>query len=233
MSTEKPQHSTPKPLTAKQRAFVEAYLDCLNATEAARRAKYAHPNTQGPRLLVHVGIRAEIEAGFRERTLPKDEVLARLTAHARGDMGDFLRVDEEEITLSWSLLRPAVNDDGEVDVAGVSLDLAMRDQVKPTDLILKTETITRSVARLDLVAAGRAGKLHLVKKYSVDKDGRVSIELYDAQTALAKLGEYYKVFGNGRGADVLAHIDLTRLSPQQLERIVHGDDPFAVILGIE
>lgn len=195
MSKESPSSQPkPKPLTAKQRTFVEAYLDCLNATEAARRAKYANPRQQGSRMLSHVDIRAEIEVRFREQTLPKDEVLARLTAHARGDMGDFLRVDEEEITLSWSLLRPAVSDDGTVDVAGVSLDLAMRDQVKPTDLILKTETITRSVARLDLLASGRAGKLHVIKKYSLDKDGKVSIELYDAQKALELLGKHHGLF---------------------------------------
>ena len=52
-------------LTRKQRIFVLAYLEELNATDAARRAGYAHPNTQGPRLLVNVGISAAIEFGLQ------------------------------------------------------------------------------------------------------------------------------------------------------------------------
>ncbi len=52
-------------LTRKQRVFVLAYLEELNATDAARRAGYAHPNTQGPRLLVNVGISAAIDFGLQ------------------------------------------------------------------------------------------------------------------------------------------------------------------------
>jgi phage terminase small subunit len=53
-------------LTPKQRVFVLAYLEDLNATDAARRAGYAHPNKQGPRMLVNVGISNAIEAGQRK-----------------------------------------------------------------------------------------------------------------------------------------------------------------------
>ena len=52
-------------LTRKQRIFVLAYLEELNATDAARRAGYAHPNTQGPRLLVNVSISAAIDFGLQ------------------------------------------------------------------------------------------------------------------------------------------------------------------------
>ena len=43
-------------LTQKQEAFVAEYLVDLNATAAAERARYEHPNKQGPRMLVNVGI---------------------------------------------------------------------------------------------------------------------------------------------------------------------------------
>lgn len=79
-------------LPPKRRIFVLAYLDCLNATEAARRAEYAEPNKQGPRLLVNVGIRAAVDAGLRERAMGRDEVLARLAEHASGDIGTFLDI---------------------------------------------------------------------------------------------------------------------------------------------
>lgn len=49
-------------LTIKQEAFVAAYIGEAkgNATEAARIVGYAEPNTQGPRLLVNVGVAARI-----------------------------------------------------------------------------------------------------------------------------------------------------------------------------
>jgi len=76
----------------KQRVFVEEYLSCFNATEAARRAGYAYPNKQGPRMLVNVGIQEAIKARIDEKAMSADEVLVRLAAMARGDMGDFLDI---------------------------------------------------------------------------------------------------------------------------------------------
>lgn len=54
-------------LSDKQHAFVAAYLGKAerNATEAARIAGYKHPNQQGPRLLVNVGVSQAI-ADWRE-----------------------------------------------------------------------------------------------------------------------------------------------------------------------
>ncbi len=55
-------------LTPKQEAFVSEYLVDLNATAAAERAGYEHPNKQGPRLLVNVGVAAAIEKGQARRS---------------------------------------------------------------------------------------------------------------------------------------------------------------------
>jgi hypothetical protein len=54
-------------LNARQRAFVDHYTggpDGVrgNATKAAAKAGYKHPNVQGPRLLVNVGVGAAIRA---------------------------------------------------------------------------------------------------------------------------------------------------------------------------
>jgi len=83
-------------LTGKQRVFVEAYLDCLNATEAARRAGYQQPMQQGSRLLRNVEVRTATDAGLRERAMGKDEVLARLAEMARADMRDFVETEDTE-----------------------------------------------------------------------------------------------------------------------------------------
>ena len=49
--------------TPKQQKFCEEYLIDLNATQAAIRAGYSEDtaNQQGPRLLVNVGVQAEIQ----------------------------------------------------------------------------------------------------------------------------------------------------------------------------
>lgn len=81
-------------LSPKQRAFVEAYLTTWNATEAARQAGYSERSNRsiGSENLTKPNIRAVIEKRLDEKTMQTDEILARLTEHARGDMGDFLDI---------------------------------------------------------------------------------------------------------------------------------------------
>ena len=52
-------------LTQRQRLFVLTYLEDMNATQAARRVGYLHPNTQGPRLLVNVRVAAAVEFALK------------------------------------------------------------------------------------------------------------------------------------------------------------------------
>lgn len=81
-------------LTDKQRRFVAHYLDCLNATEAARRAGYATPRQQGSENLSKPDIRAAIDAGLAAQAMPADEVLARLAAIARSDVRELMEFTE-------------------------------------------------------------------------------------------------------------------------------------------
>lgn len=76
-------------LTYKQRRFVDAYMDCLNQTEAARRAKYAHPHVAGSRLLANVKVRAEIDRRFAAMGMGRAEAAYRITEQAKADIGDF------------------------------------------------------------------------------------------------------------------------------------------------
>lgn len=135
-------------LTDKQRRFIDAYLVCWNATEAAARAGYSGARASlaqiGHENLRKLEIRAEIDARLSESAMPASEVLARLTEIARSSMADFLSPRGK----------------------GVALDLKR---------------------------ASDAGALHLVKKYTKTKQG-VTIELYDAQAALVKLGEHHRLF---------------------------------------
>jgi hypothetical protein len=77
-------------LTDKRQTFVDAYLECWNASEAARIAGYAAPGQQGHRLLKDIEISDEIKRRVTERAMSADEVLIRLAAQARGSMDDFV-----------------------------------------------------------------------------------------------------------------------------------------------
>lgn len=103
-------------LTTKRQAFVEHYLACWNASEAARRASYAHPGTEGHRLLQNVEIQEHIKERLTEVTMSADEVLKRLAEIARNlDSGDYLKalhligkhhrlfVDVQEVTATHAV----------------------------------------------------------------------------------------------------------------------------------
>jgi len=77
---------------AKRQVWLTEYFQCWNATEAARRAGYAHPNTYGPRLKQK--LQEKIDAKLDELAMPAREVLARLGEHGRATMDDFIEVVE-------------------------------------------------------------------------------------------------------------------------------------------
>jgi phage terminase small subunit len=93
-----------KLFTGKQRKFIDEYLQCLNATQAAIRAGYAESSAyqRGYELVNDSEISAEIERRFQS-ALGADEVLYRLAAQARGDMGDF--IDPATLTVSLKQAR--------------------------------------------------------------------------------------------------------------------------------
>lgn len=154
-------------LPMKQRRFVEEFLTCLNKTEAARRAGYADPNRNASRLTVVNGIQTAISLGLALAAMPTDEVLARLADMARSTADDFITVYESPLH----------------DVTG---EPVLDKEGKP---------IVRYWPSLDLEKARERGVLHLVKKVTHTAHGP-SVELYDAQAALVKLGEYHKLFGS-------------------------------------
>lgn len=90
-------------LTKKQRVFVDEYLQCWNATEAAKRAGYSERTAYsiGARLLKNVEIVEDVQARLAERQMSADEALTILADMARGDVGD------------------AVTDDGIIDMAAL------------------------------------------------------------------------------------------------------------------
>lgn len=90
-------------LTDKQALFVKAYVVCLNATESARLAGYKGSDNalavMGHTLLRNPKIRSAIDDLLRLQTLSQDEILGRLSAQARADMGDFIDPDTLTVNL--------------------------------------------------------------------------------------------------------------------------------------
>ena len=93
MATEA-ERGTVNNLTRKQSLFVDFYIQTLNATESARLAQYANPNKSGPRLLQTPSVEAEIESRLAKHHASAEEVLAVLSNHMRGSLGDFISVNE-------------------------------------------------------------------------------------------------------------------------------------------
>lgn len=81
-------------LTPKQQAFVDAYLVCLNATQAAIEAGYSDHTAkqQGSRLLTNADVWAAIQAGMEQRAdrmeVSQDDVVRALMAIAFFDIRD-------------------------------------------------------------------------------------------------------------------------------------------------
>ena len=81
-------------MNIKQRVFVEEYLRCWNATEAAKRAGYSERTArqQGSRLLSNANILEEIDKRISEKAMAADEVLIRLAEQARVSLDEVIDV---------------------------------------------------------------------------------------------------------------------------------------------
>jgi len=140
--------------TRKRKVFLEEYLKCWNATEAARRAGYKHPNVQGPTLVNLSIIKDEIDKRMREKAMDANEVLARLAAQARGDIADFLNTE----------------------VPGGILDLEKAEELGLTHLI-KNITWTKQGVRVELYDA-QAALVHIGRHLKLFTD-RVEVTWRD------------------------------------------------------
>ncbi len=109
----------PNNLTSKQRRFIDCYSG--NATEAARLAGYAHPQSQGQRLLNNVEIKKAIAE--REQHESRTQILTR---QERQEMWTRIASGKEPD-------RKLVN--GEV----IEIPVAMRHRLKALECLAKSE----------------------------------------------------------------------------------------------
>jgi phage terminase small subunit len=77
-------------LRPRHQVFVNAYLKCWNASEAARQAKYPHPGVSGCSLLNNPNIKAAIDQELCRHHLTSAMVLHRLRDMATSDITEFV-----------------------------------------------------------------------------------------------------------------------------------------------
>lgn len=84
-------------MTPKQKAFADYYIECGNATEAARKAGYKQPHVQGSQNLEKLSVSTYIENRLKQiesdRIATADEVLRYLTSVMRGETKDQFGLD--------------------------------------------------------------------------------------------------------------------------------------------
>jgi phage terminase small subunit len=178
-------------LTGRQRAFVEHYLTCWNASEAARRAGYSEATAGviGWENLKKPYIAAALAARIAELKISADEVLLRMAAIARGSISPFLEIDKE------------------------TGELTGFDFGKQTEDGLPVE--------------GTAKPIHLLKKASITRktfkgvtEEVVTIELYDAQAALVKLGEHHRLWTTRVEVDATIHDKLDTAADEAQRKLL-------------
>jgi phage terminase small subunit len=97
--------TTERQLTAKQRRFVEFYVQLWNASEAARQAGYNHVSGNSFRLLNLPHIQAAIQQRIKESGLVSAEVLARLAQQARLNISEFYIDTPDGPMIDWAAVR--------------------------------------------------------------------------------------------------------------------------------
>lgn len=207
-------------LTPKQLLFVAYYLESGNATRAAERAGYAHPNMAGPRMMVNDGVRAEIDRRMTE-IMPKAEILARLADIGRNsNLENFFTIGEEDVVID------TITTVEEIEVEPAE-GRRRKPNVKVTVLRRSESTVTakRPIVMLDLRAAKEAGVLHHIKKFSSGRDGD-RIEVHDSQAALVQLGKFHGMWVEKQQVE---NWDMSGFTLPELDRIAAGESPADVI----
>lgn len=99
-------------LTPKQKAFADYYLECGNATEAAKRAGYKQPHVQGSQNLGKLSVSQYIAERQKqiedERIADIAEVLQFYTSVMRGEVKDQFELDaplSERLTAAKELMK--------------------------------------------------------------------------------------------------------------------------------
>ncbi len=148
-------------LTPQQRRFVEAYLgpSGKNATDAARRAKYHHPSVAGCRLLRNVNVLAEIAVYLKAAGVRVGEHLHRLDDTAKGDLGDFVRLERGDLKVSLPKAKTRLLRKLKQGQFGIEIEL--HDPIRAIQVLLGYHTKVRFLRLLKRKIEGKPDEFRL------------------------------------------------------------------------
>lgn len=164
-------------LNNRQNKFVEEYLRCFNATEAAINAGYSEHTARqiGSENLSKPDIKSAIQSALDESSMGAGEVIVRLTNQARARIGDYLKVVEEwtfyPLPMSEVIDAKEVVDDSDPDNPKTRINYWVRRVVVDVDKLINPE-LSEQIAEIS--DSPRSG---------------ISIKLYNKQNALMSLAK--------------------------------------------
>lgn len=162
-------------LSARENAFVDAYLSGpskLDATKAARAAGYKDSeslHTNANKLLQKTTIKAEIERRLDEVRVSKVETLAGIADIARGDIAEFMDISP----MGWNLSLLMRNENGEL-VIDPATGKAVRNP--------KTKLIKKLKQKVTTINGKDGDDKEIIE---------TEIELYSAADALVTMAKHH------------------------------------------
>lgn len=203
-------------LKPNHQKFVQAYLDCMNAAEAARRAGYSKKTArqQGQRLLTNVDIRNAISFLGEQTGMTTGEAFRHITDIARTRLNDYMIIRpvlrtpmvRQPLTVLIERLKAEINFEEQVaQKADYDKNELKRHNTKQRERSMQLmryelelaenpkayrdvagESIWVDEAYLDMVALAKAESMGRIKSLSFTEFGP-KVELYSAETALDKV----------------------------------------------
>lgn len=157
-------------LTKKQQVFIDEYLKCFNATQAALVAGYSEKTAYsiGWENLRKPEIKAEIDARLDEVHMSANEALKLQADVARGDIGVFFKIIDE-----W-MFNPLP-----------SYEILDEREVIDEEAVPPKKRISYRVRHvaLDMDKVTDPRYSHLIKEFSDSRRSGLGIKLHDAQEA--------------------------------------------------
>lgn len=212
--------------TPKQRAWLARFLENnFNKSEAARFAGYKNADKSGREN--YEKLRSEITSALEKMAMGREEVLARIAAQARSDIGNYITINRVKYRESLAVTREAglrrlglKIQDAQWQLEHASFSENQRDELEgkmaiwqerverwskedaPNIVHLEGEgpEYERVEEIVDIEAAKRDGNLHLIKRYKRSKDG-LTLEPYDAQKALDMLARVHGLYQDQGSTD--------------------------------
>jgi len=135
-------------LNTRQELFVDHFLACLNASEAARRAGYRRkPNVAGSELLKNSLIKSRISEELKTLTVSPEEAVARISALAKGSMEYFVSLDDKgrvRIDLEKARLQNKLYLIKRLKITKEEITIELHDTIKAMELVIKYSEIFKN-----------------------------------------------------------------------------------------